>query len=265
MAPLRETVVRIKPQSDFNQPLAPNELAPTSREPAALVAVEGRMDDLGFWIEEGGWGMRLLLLCSVFTVALVLERAVMLVRTRGPSRALTDAIEVRLRAGDLADALSLAMTTRGACARVAARILREALGPPARAEAAREEALANERPPLERNVSWLAALAGLATLSGLFGTVTGLDLGFGTVSPDATSRAVMLANAMSKAMNCTAGGLLITLVALVGYFALRGAVSARLTALGAESQAIVNMLVTYRARIRWLDRRPPVESFGYRR
>lgn len=220
-------------------------------------------DRLGFWVEEGGWGMWPIFACGVLLLGLVIERISVLWHTRGPSRALTDAIEIPLREGDLAEAMSVAMSSRGPCARVAARVLREALGPEERAEAARIEALANELPAITRNVGWFGAIANLATLFGLLGAVTGLGVGFG-LPRDAVSRAVMLAKAISESMHCTAGGLFVSIVALASSLALRPVIEARVSVLEAESHAVVNLLVTYRARIRWIGRRPYVEPKGYR-
>ncbi|MCZ7684580.1 MAG: MotA/TolQ/ExbB proton channel family protein [Sandaracinaceae bacterium] len=207
-----------------------------------------------------------LLVCSVALFGLLLDRVCAFSLARGPTRALTEELELRLRAGDLEDALSVAASTRGPFARVAMRVLREALGPTQRADAARSEALAIERPPLERNLGWLRAIAALAILFGLLGTITGLNVGFTCVAnADATSKAAALAKGISESMNCSAFGLLLATVALAGYFALRYAIDARLNALAAESRTIVNLLVTYRARIRFCGLRPQVEAMGYRR
>lgn len=208
-----------------------------------------------------------LVVCATAVYCLVIDRLMALARARGPTRALTDAIEPYLRVGDLGEALSIAAANRGPCARIALRVLREALAPPERAEAARIEALANEQPPLERRVRYLAAMAAVATLFGLLGTVLGMGFQPFTCVPyrDASSKATMLAAGISESMNCLALGLFVSTLALAAYVGVRMAVEARARALDAESKTLVGLLTTHRPRLRWLGQRPSVETLGYRR
>lgn len=221
---------------------------------------------LAYFIGQGGFAMYPLFACLGALVGLVLERVIMLGVDRGPTGSLTGELERWLRMGDLERALFVAASTPGAVARIATRILREGLGPEARADGARHEALTCEEPRVVRNRRWFGWIAQLATLFGLLGTITGIGgVGFGYHDADATSKAVMLAKAVSESLACTAGGLFVTILALVAHLVIGNWMDARLAALRAEAKAIANLLVVHRARLRLHGARPYVEPMGYRR
>jgi biopolymer transport protein ExbB/TolQ len=76
-----------------------------------------------------------------------------------------------------------------------------------------------EIPKIEKRTGLLAMLANLATLIGLFGTITGLINAFAAVAGVSPSeKATLLAKSISVAMNCTAFGLLVA-IPLLGIFA----------------------------------------------
>lgn len=206
-----------------------------------------------------------LVACSVALWALVLDHTVALVRCHGPTRKLAEAVNERLRVGDVGEALSIAAATSGAFATIAVRILRECLGPVERLETARHEALTVEEPILERRLGFFHAIGAVATLLGLLGTITGLCVGSGAPNADASSRATMLAKGISESMSCTFGGLLVGALALAAHLWFRACAKRRRDDWRAESQSIVNAAVTFRARLRFAGMRPRVEAMGYRR
>ncbi len=74
---------------------------------------------------------------------------------------------------------------------------------------------------IRRRIPYLATVASLATMIGLFGTVYGLILAFGTVGElAAAERAAKLSEGSSTAMAATAFGLLVAIPALAAHSAL---------------------------------------------
>jgi len=66
-------------------------------------------------------------------------------------------------------------------------------------------------------------LANIATLTGLLGTISGLITSFaGAAQADPNEKAALLAAGISKAMNCTAFGLLVAIPSLLAYAFLQG-------------------------------------------
>ncbi len=77
-----------------------------------------------------------------------------------------------------------------------------------RIEAAMEEGVMEVTPEIEARTHYLATLANVATLLGLFGTVSGLIEAFGAVAnADPAEKAELLSASISIAMNATALGL----------------------------------------------------------
>lgn len=206
-----------------------------------------------------------LLFCFCLTLSLATERALFFWKSRRTAQPLLDALEERLREGDVATAIAISARVEGAMSRIALVTLSESMKAPERMCAAAEAQLTVETPALFRFTHLLAMLRQLGTLLGLFGTVTGMSVPYGCVaSASATTRAIQLAHAVGEALNCTALGLFVSTFAMaVAWVALRRAetiqVELRLFTLGLE-----NLLIAYRTRLRWNDARCEVEPTSYR-
>jgi len=99
-----------------------------------------------------------------------------------------------------------------------------------------------EYPKIEKGTGYLAMLGNVATLMGLLGTITGLIRSFAAVGvgsgaargaaaaaaaaaktgPSSQSKAEALAQGISEAMNCTAFGLIVGIMALLAFSVLNG-------------------------------------------
>ena len=225
------------------------------------------MSDLHHHLLETGEPIWQALLACLFALsALAVERLVVLGRAAGPGVELRTMLERSLRAGDLHDALGIAAASSGTFARVALRVLRDGLRDPLHVEAAAVEALAIELPPLERRVAGFAFLASIATLIGLFGSITGITVGYGCVAnADAASRAIAMARGVSESMNGLVIALLVAGLAFVARWLVRALIDRRTAIVRAETRALLNTLVATRTRLRLGEHRPVLEPRGYRR
>ena len=70
---------------------------------------------------------------------------------------------------------------------------------------------------LEKNLSTLASIAGAAPMIGFFGTVTGMIMAFYKMATEANVTPDVLAGGIYQALVTTAFGLLIGILAFVGY------------------------------------------------
>lgn len=78
-------------------------------------------------------------------------------------------------------------------------------------------------PMLEKRTGYLSMLANIATLLGLLGTISGLIVSFaGAAKADPNTKATLLAEGISEAMNCTAFGLLVAIPALLCFAFIQG-------------------------------------------
>jgi len=123
--------------------------------------------------------------------------------------------------------------------------------PDSEVQAAMDEAALRELPKIESRTPYLALLANLAMLCGLFGTVTGLIAAFGAVAnADAASRATMLARGISEAMNCTAFGLFTGILGLASFAYLNGRTQNALDDIAEVKKNVSNLLFQAKAALR---------------
>lgn len=88
-------------------------------------------------------------------------------------------------------------------------------------ERAMEEKILSEIPRVKARVNLLTLFANIATLLGLLGTILGLITAFQSVnSADEAMKQQVLAQGISVAMLTTAGGLIVAIPCLTGYYLL---------------------------------------------
>lgn len=80
-----------------------------------------------------------------------------------------------------------------------------------------EEATSLELPMLEKNLTIIATLASIATLTGLLGTVIGMIKAFAALATAGAPDAVALANGISEALINTALGIFASTLAIIAY------------------------------------------------
>jgi biopolymer transport protein ExbB/TolQ len=79
-----------------------------------------------------------------------------------------------------------------------------------------EEASIQQVPRYSKRLNYLSLFANIATLLGLLGTISGLQLSFSSlVSVEASKKAAMLAKGISEFMTCTAFGLVVAVFCMV--------------------------------------------------
>ncbi len=80
-----------------------------------------------------------------------------------------------------------------------------------------EEATALEMPMLEKNMTIIATLVSIGTLTGLLGTVTGMIKAFAALATGGAPDQAALANGISEALINTATGIFTSTIAIVAY------------------------------------------------
>lgn len=80
-----------------------------------------------------------------------------------------------------------------------------------------EEATALEMPMLEKNMTVIATLVSIGTLTGLLGTVTGMIKAFSALATGGAPDQAQLANGISEALINTATGIFTSTIAIVMY------------------------------------------------
>ncbi len=176
------------------------------------------MGVLGLLVHSGGgWVIWLLMLASVLTLAVIVERAIVLRRERRAFDGVRVGLRAALNDGDLRRAADLA----GGSTTVAASVLSAGLARPAVGPAAVEERLAaariDGRYRLERRLWVLGTLGNNAPFVGLFGTVLGVIRAFADLAGNAGAGPEVVMAGLSEALVATAVGLLVAIPAVMAY------------------------------------------------
>ena len=206
--------------------------------------VKGAMVGLGT-----GWVLVLMLLLSIISLAVMLERAWLYWSLRDDIDGLMRDMGRMLRAGDLDGARSRLEASRSAEAAVVVAGLVESDHGVEAAQEAMEGASALQRLKLEKRLAFLGTLGNNAPFIGLLGTVIGIIAAFdelGKVKMAAASGATQLAPEavmarISEALVATAIGILIAIPAVAAFNAFQRVVKGTL----ANTDALGHMLLAH--------------------
>ncbi len=169
------------------------------------------------FFQQGGFAMYPLLLCSIVSVAIVLDRFAVLYRAGQADRASLDLLKGLLSDEHVAAAEGQCQKAEGSLALA----MQAALAPPKgrvdRRQGALERALAREASRLERGLPILATIGSVSPFIGLFGTVLGIMRAFRDISAAGAAGSVVVAAGIAEALITTATGLVVAVVAVIAY------------------------------------------------
>lgn len=169
--------------------------------------------------ELGGWAMWPLVVFSVATLALFVERAVILIRADLTTEELRDRLIPLVLDGEWDAAIGAceAAPRRQVVAGVYGAALRVGGTNENLIERSFEAAAARRIGMLERGLDLLVALGSIAPITGFLGTVSGMISAFNSIATAADVNAQLVAGGIFEALITTAFGLAIALVAITGY------------------------------------------------
>ena len=178
-------------------------------------------DEIINFFKQGGFFLYPIALIWVIGLVIAVERFVYLTKVGGGNKRLWDELQPLFESGNFKQALA---TVSNAADGALAQVMRYGMS---RVETARrrddiekamEESLVEVIPHLERRTHYLAALANIGMLMGLFGTVLGLIRAFAAVAQaNPAEKASLLSASISVAMNNTALGLLVAITLLLSH------------------------------------------------
>ncbi len=172
---------------------------------------------LGFSLLGAEWVMWVLIVLSLASIAIMIERAIYFFGQRQDISGLIIELQKLLRSGNIAGARKQVAEMKGVAASVARVALTEAdLGPEAVDEAA-QGALVRERQFMERNLAFLGTVGNNAPFVGLFGTVIGIILAFHELALNTQGGASSVMAGISEALVATAIGLLVAIPAVAAF------------------------------------------------
>jgi len=177
------------------------------------------------FIQAGGWAMLVLGLLSVIACAIIIYDFMIIKVEQLVPPEFTENLIRRLGASELKEARGMCEKKSNIIAVIALKGLdRRAKGKVVTREAM-ENAARKEVGKLWQNIAYLGDIAVIAPLLGLLGTVLGMIQAFNVISYAGTSlKPIMLVGGISKALVCTAAGLVIAIPCLSFYSYFRGKV-----------------------------------------
>ena len=167
-------------------------------------------------VKAGGWLMLPLVLCSIFTVAITIERFIRLKRTMILSKVLllnqVQNIDMVMQQLKQDQALQSSTLGRIFMAGYQSKNQNEQF-----ARAQMETTASQEIGYLEKNINFLGTLSAVAPLLGLLGTVLGIIESFLVIDLGTNSNPTLMIPGISKALITTAAGMFIAIPALFAY------------------------------------------------
>src|SRR5882724_9805638 len=210
------------------------------------------MADLWHHFQEGGWAMWLILFWLICSIAVIAERSVYLFGASINKEVFLATMQKCILAGDIAKAVKMCSAANAPLARIVQAGLVKVNRPDEEVQAAMDEAALREMPKISKRTGFLAMFSNLAMLSGLFGTIPGLIQSFGAVggeSVDTSQKARILAEGISEAMNCTAFGLMIAILGLIGFAVLNGKTQSLEDDINEATVQVMNLIVNNRQKV----------------
>src|SRR3972149_150217 len=167
---------------------------------------------------KGGFLMWPILLCSVIGLTVIIDRYIVLRKTKINIPAFTVRIRGLIKKRDISGAISHCMEEKSPVANIIRKGLKKYRLGHERVKEAIENAGRQEVSKLEKGLSVLATIAGIAPLLGFLGTVTGMIQAFMTIEDLAGSaNPGDLAGGIWEALITTAFGLIVGIPALAFY------------------------------------------------
>jgi len=197
-----------------------------------------------FWqtLSAGGVVMIPLALVAILAIILILERFHYLRRhgrQRGP---FAESVFTACHVGDFDKALALTKNQSGVVPRVFNCCLAQRLRGAAVMEDSVQEAILHELPGLERFLSAIGILAGVAPLLGLLGTVTGMIATFNAITVFGSGQPRLMAGGISEALLTTAAGLIIAIPILFVHSILSSRVEGLIADMERFSATLINLI-----------------------
>ncbi|MFI5135173.1 MAG: MotA/TolQ/ExbB proton channel family protein [Chitinophagales bacterium] len=168
-------------------------------------------------IMKGGWIMVPIGILSVLAVFFAVERFIVISRARRIDQHFMMNIRDYLLGGKMDAALSLCRNTNTPIARLLLKGIKRIGKPIKEVESAVESEGRLELYKLERNMNYLAIIAGIAPMMGFVGTISGVIKIFYNISVEKNISIDIIAGGLYEKMITSAAGLLVGIFAFICY------------------------------------------------
>lgn len=225
-------------------------------EPTTAVAAANAADNINPIIRafnEGGFVMYIILVIAALTVFVIIERFIALKSLRVDKKEFTDQVFRMLIGGDIRQAISFCDSRPAPISNVVKAGLVQAVNkrPDEEIQVAMDAQVMKEMPKLEGWTAFLAVFGNIAVLAGLLGTIIGMIGSFrGVALADPATKALMLSQGISHALNCTAFGLGVSIVAIIFYGLFQHMIQKAENEMVETSMSLLNLVASNREKMK---------------
>ena len=201
---------------------------------------------------EGGFAMYFIAGVGFLVIFLIIERFLSLRVLTLDKGSVSENLFGLLLQGNVRQAIGFCDTTPAPLTNTLKAGLVQVMNkrPDEEVQVAMDATVLRETPRLEGWSSFLAVFGNVSVLIGLLGTIIGLIKSFGGVSEvDAATKAAVLSKGISEALNCTAFGLAVAIVAIVAYGFFQIRIGRAINDLLESSMNLMNCVVSNRDKI----------------
>jgi len=203
---------------------------------------------MGLWqvFFAGGPVMWPILLCSIFALAIILEKIWHLHKIKIDAQELLSSVLEKMKQHQVKEALEICDNTKSPISHILKAGILKYDRPRPQIKEAIEDASLYEIPRLEKNLSMLATIAHISPLLGLLGTVTGMVRCFQTIQAKATAFHPVspgdLAGGIWEALLTTVAGLIVAIPTFIAYNYLVNRINNFVLEMEKASTELVNFL-----------------------
>lgn len=202
---------------------------------------------------EGGAVMYVIAIFFLLTVFLIIERFLKLRALTVDKKEFTDQVFRMVVAGDIRQAISFCDSRPAPLTNTVKAGLIQAMNkrPDEEVQVAMDAAVMREIPKVEGWTSFLAVFGNVSVLAGLLGTIIGMVGSFKAVAEvDAATKATELSKGISHALNCTAFGLIVAIMAIISYGLFQHRIQKTENEVVETSMSLLNLIVANRDKVK---------------
>lgn len=199
-------------------------------------------------IQAGGWVMWPILLCSIISLAIIVERFWSLQRKRIAPRHLLNQVWQWARGGQIDNQRLQELRKSSPLGRILAAGLTNRRHEREVMKESIEEIGSHVAHELDRFLNTLGTIASITPLLGLLGTVLGMIKVFTVITVQGVGDAAVLADGISEALLTTAAGLMVAIPSLLFYRYFRGRVDELVVTMEQDALKLVEVLCGQRER-----------------
>lgn len=221
--------------------------------PTEVAAVDN-MNMIQRAFSEGGSVMYIIAVIGILTVIVIVDRLLKMKSMSVDKKEFQDQVFRMINNGDLRQAISYCDSRPAPLTNTVKAGLIEAMNkrPDEEVQVAMDAAVMREMPKVEGWTAFLAVFGNIAVLAGLLGTIIGMIGSFRAVAAaDPATKALELSKGISHALNCTAFGLLVSIIAIVAYGLFQHRIQKTENEVVETSMTLLNLIVSNREKMKY--------------